>query len=63
MLAAKIGKSLFSVIAAKTISLAKDKRILNPETGSCCSFFFFYFFFLLLHLNKTHLTKAVPMHT
>lgn len=45
MLAAKIGKSLFSVIAAKTISLAKDKRILNPETGSCCSFFFFYFFF------------------
>lgn len=35
MLAAKIGKSLFSVIAAKTISLAKDKLISNLQYGSC----------------------------
>lgn len=60
MLAAKIGKSLFSVIAAKTISLAKDKLIFNLEIGSCCSL---STFLLLLHLNKTRLTKTVPMHT
>lgn len=46
MLAAKIGKSLFSVIAAKTISLAKDKLIFNLQFGSYCfsSLFFFSFF-------------------
>jgi len=46
MLAAKIGKSLFSAIAAKTISLAKDKLIFNLQFGSCC------FSFLALSFNK-----------
>lgn len=44
MLAAKIGKSLFSAIAAKTISLAKDKLIFSLHFGTCCFSFLAPFF-------------------
>lgn len=55
MLAAKIGKSLFSVIAAKTISLAKDKLIFNLQFGNCCfSSSCFLLFFLSLSFFKTY---------
>lgn len=53
MLAAKTGKSLFSTIAAKTISLAKDKLIFNLQFGSCCFSFLVSLFVLI---NKTQLT-------
>lgn len=56
MLAAKIGKSLFSVIAAKTISLAKDKLIFNLEIGSCCSLL--HFFITTFKQNMSHYGSA-----